>query len=79
MIKRGQVFNESLTSRELEIVHSLARGFKNKQIAHMLNIKEATVRRHFTVIFSKMQVSGRQQLLIAAHQQGFIEFGAGAP
>lgn len=77
MIKRGQVFNESLTSRELEIVHSLARGFINKQIAHMLNIEEATVRHHFTMIFSKMQVSSRQQLLIAAQQQGFIEFGAG--
>jgi DNA-binding NarL/FixJ family response regulator len=68
--------NGSLTSRELEIVHSLARGFKNKQIADRLSIKEATVRRHFTVIFSKMQVSSRQQLLIAAHQQGLIEFGA---
>jgi DNA-binding NarL/FixJ family response regulator len=69
--------NESLTSRELEIVHSLARVFKNKQIADRLSIKEATVRRHFTVIFGKMQVSSRQQLLIAAHQQGLIEFGAG--
>jgi DNA-binding NarL/FixJ family response regulator len=65
-----------LTSRELEIIHSLARGFKNKQIADRLCIKEATVRRHFTLIFSKMQVSSRQQLLIAAHQQGLIQFGA---
>jgi DNA-binding NarL/FixJ family response regulator len=73
---RAGVFNGRLTSRELEIVHSLARGFKNKQIADRLSIKEATVRRHFTVIFSKMQVSSRQQLLIAAHQQGLIEFGA---
>ena len=70
-------FKESLTSRELEIVHSLARGFKNKQIADSLNIKEATVRRHFTQIFGKMHVSSRQQLLIAAHQQGLIEFSAG--
>ena len=70
-------FKESLTSRELEIVHSLARGFKNKQIADSLSIKEATVRRHFTLIFSKMHVSSRQQLLIAAHEQGLIEFGAG--
>ena len=69
-------FKESLTSRELEIVHSLARGFKNKQIADSLNIKEATVRRHFTQIFGKMHVSSRQQLLIAAHQQGLIEFSA---
>lgn len=69
-------FNRSLTSRELEIVHSLAKGFKNKQIAERLLIKEATVRRHLTLIFSKMQVSSRQQLLIAAHRQGLIEFDA---
>jgi DNA-binding NarL/FixJ family response regulator len=68
-------FNGSLTSRELEIIHSLAKGFKNKQIAERLHIKEATVRRHLTLIFSKMHVSSRQQLLIAAHQQGLIEFG----
>lgn len=73
---RAEVFHGRLTSRELEIVHSLARGFKNKQIADRLNIKEATVRRHLTVIFSKMHVSSRQQLLISAHQQGLIEFGA---
>jgi len=69
-------FNRSLTSRELEIVHSLAKGFKNKQIAERLLIKEATVRRHLTLIFSKMQVSSRQQLLIAAHRHGLIEFDA---
>jgi DNA-binding NarL/FixJ family response regulator len=68
-------FNRGLTSRELEIIHSLAKGFKNKQIAERLSIKEATVRRHLTLIFSKMQVSSRQQLLIAAHQKGLIEFG----
>ncbi len=66
----------SLTSRELEIVHSLAKGLKNKQIAERLCIKEATVRRHFTEIFSKMQVTSRQQLLIAAHRKALIEFGA---
>ncbi|NWF72056.1 MAG: response regulator transcription factor [Nitrospirae bacterium] len=68
-------FNESLTSRELEIIHSLAKGFNNKQIAERLFIKEATVRRHLILIFSKMHVSSRQQLLITAHQQGLIEFG----
>jgi DNA-binding NarL/FixJ family response regulator len=69
-------FIESLTSRELEIVHFLAKGLKNKQIAERLYISETTVRHHFTAIFSKLHVSNRQQLLIAAHRQGLIEFGA---
>lgn len=70
-------FIESLTSREREIVHSLAKGFKNQEIADKLCISETTVRHHFTVIFSKLHVSNRQQLLIAAHQQGLVEFGTG--
>jgi DNA-binding NarL/FixJ family response regulator len=69
-------FIESLTSREREIVHFLAKGLKNKQIAERLYISETTVRHHFTAIFSKLHVSNRQQLLIAAHRQGLIEFGA---
>jgi DNA-binding NarL/FixJ family response regulator len=69
-------FVGSLTSREIEIVQSLAKGLKNKQIADRLCIKEETVRRHLTLIFSKMQVTGRQQLLIAARRHGLIEFGA---
>jgi DNA-binding NarL/FixJ family response regulator len=72
-----QGFIESLTSREREIVHSLAQGFKNKEIADRLCISETTVRHHFTAIFSKLHVSNRQQLLITAHQQGLVEFGTG--
>ena len=70
-------FIESLTLREREIIRSLAKGFKNKEIADRLCISETTVRHHFTAIFSKLHVSNRQQLLIAAHQQGLVEFGTG--
>ena len=72
-----QGFVESLTSREREVIRSLAKGFKNKEIADRLCISETTVRHHFTAIFSKLHVSNRQQLLITAHQQGLVEFGTG--
>ncbi len=68
-------FIESLTSREREVLQSLAKGFTNVQIADHLYISETTVRHHFTAIFSKLHVSNRQQLLIAAHRQGLVEFG----
>lgn len=70
-------FIESLTSREREVIQSLAKGFTNMQIADRLCISETTVRHHFTAIFSKLHVSNRQQLLIAAHRQGLVEFGTG--
>lgn len=68
-------FIESLTSREREVLQSLAKGFTNVEIADRLCISETTVRHHFTAIFSKLHVSNRQQLLIAAHRQGLVEFG----
>jgi DNA-binding NarL/FixJ family response regulator len=68
-------FIESLTSREREVIQSLAKGFTNMEIAGRLCISETTVRHHFTAIFSKLHVSNRQQLLIAAHRQGLVEFG----
>jgi len=68
-------FIESLTTREREVLQSLAKGFTNLEIADRLCISETTVRHHFTAIFSKLHVSNRQQLLIAAHRQGLVEFG----
>jgi DNA-binding NarL/FixJ family response regulator len=68
-------FIENLTSREREVLQSLAKGFKNTEIADRLCISETTVRHHFTAIFSKLHVSNRQQLLIIAHQKGLVEFG----
>ena len=68
-------FIESLTTREREVIQSLAKGFSNMEIADKLCISETTVRHHFTAIFSKLHVANRQQLLIAAHQQGLVEFG----
>lgn len=70
-------FIESLTAREREVIQSLAKGFSNMEIADKLCISETTVRHHFTAIFSKLHVANRQQLLIAAHQQGLVEFGTG--
>ncbi len=72
--RRG--FIESLTARECDIVHALAKGLKNKEIADKLCISETTVRHHFTQIFSKVHVTSRQQLLIMAHQRGMVEFAA---
>lgn len=68
-------FIESLTLREREVLQALAKGLKNVEIADRLCISETTVRHHFTAIFSKLHVSNRQQLLIAAHRQGLVEFG----
>jgi len=56
----------SLTVREREIVAMLCQGFKNKEIARRLAIKETTVSHHLTNIFIKLKVSDRLELVIFA-------------
>ncbi|MGH7230700.1 MAG: LuxR C-terminal-related transcriptional regulator [Nitrospiraceae bacterium] len=63
----------SLTSRERDIIKLIGKGFKNKEIAHQLSLSEITVRHHLTNIFSKLQVSDRQKLLILAHHYQLTE------
>lgn len=64
---------DSLTTREREIIRLIAAGLKNKEVASRLRISDITVRHHLTSIFSKLDVSNRQRLLILAHEHGLVE------
>ena len=58
-----------LTSREQEIAISISGGATNKEIAQRLNITEATVKAHLTVIFKKLGISSRLALaLLSQHK-----------
>jgi DNA-binding NarL/FixJ family response regulator len=67
----------SLTTRERDIIHLVAKGLPNKDIADRLCIGEVTVRHHLTNIFGKLEVSNRQQLLILAHHYQLAELTLG--
>jgi len=69
--KSGRI--DSLTTREREIIRLIAAGLKNKEVASRLRISDITVRHHLTSIFSKLDVSNRQKLLILAHEHGLVE------
>jgi two-component system nitrate/nitrite response regulator NarL len=62
-----------LTTRELEIVRSVTRGWTNKEIAHNLTLSEETVKHHLTKIFSKLNVSNRLELSLFALSQQIVE------
>lgn len=64
---------DNLTTREREIVCLIGQGFRNKAIAERLCIGETTVRHHLSNIFSKLELSDRQQLLIWAHRHRMLE------
>jgi two-component system nitrate/nitrite response regulator NarL len=54
----------SLTAREKEIVHLVAKGLRNQDISSELKINEHTVRNHLFRIFDKLGVSSRVELVL---------------
>ncbi|MBQ9365570.1 MAG: response regulator transcription factor [Schwartzia sp.] len=64
MWKEGRA--ERLTSREMDVLGCIAKGFSNQDIAHALFVSEKTVKNHLTNIFRKINVNDRTQALIYA-------------
>ncbi len=64
---------ETLTPRELEVLHLLARGRQNKEIAAELVISERTVKFHVSSIMGKLGAGNRTEAVTIAAQQGLIE------
>src|ERR1700733_1620450 len=52
---------EPLTPRELEVLHELAKGLANKQIADVLNISQHTTKGYLKTIMTKLHVADRTE------------------
>jgi DNA-binding NarL/FixJ family response regulator len=63
---------EELTSRELQVLNEMAKGFANKEIARVLKISEYTVKDHLKSILGKLRASDRTEAVTTAIQRGII-------
>jgi len=61
---------DKLTTREVDILRLIARGFNNADIAGQLHLSEGTVRNHVSAVFAKLDVTGRTQAAVLALQYG---------
>jgi DNA-binding NarL/FixJ family response regulator len=61
---------EPLTRREQEILHLVARGLFNQDIAAVLCLTEKTVRTHMNHILRKLQMTSRTQAALYALKNG---------
>lgn len=62
-----------LTEREQEVLHWLAQGASNEEIAKRLYVTVATVKAHLTSIFEKLEVTSRTQAIVAALRLGLLQ------
>lgn len=62
----------ALTGRELEVLHELAQGYNNNDIARTLGIDERTVRTHVSTILGKLGVKSRTAAVIVAMRRGLV-------
>ena len=60
-----------LTPRESEILHYLARGESNKEIARALGIYDGTVKQHVKAILPKLGVGSRAKAGAKARERGY--------
>jgi DNA-binding NarL/FixJ family response regulator len=61
-----------LTSREIEVLQSLASGITNQEIANRLYISENTVKNHIHNILEKLKLNNRREAIEFAHRNGVI-------
>jgi len=65
--------DDSITTRELDVLRRVANGNSNKIIASDLNISEYTVKNHLKSILSKLNASDRTHAVMIALKRGFLD------
>lgn len=73
----GSLRVEALTSREMEVLQLVARGFTNKAIGVQLGISDRTVQGHLAHIFDKLQAGSRTEAVMRAVSLGWIAQSVG--
>ncbi len=63
---------DPLSGRELEVLHLIAIGDSNYEIAEQLVVAVSTVKRHVSNIFSKLGVTNRTQAVARAREFGIL-------
>jgi two-component system, NarL family, response regulator LiaR len=71
-LRLSEPSHTSLSGRETEVLHFLAQGQSNREIACSLHVDENTVKTHIRHILSKLGVQSRTQAVLVAMRLGLV-------
>jgi DNA-binding NarL/FixJ family response regulator len=63
---------EDLTAREVEVLRLMARGYRNKQLATVLNISEHTAKFHVSSVLAKLGARTRTEAVTIGMTRGLV-------
>lgn len=69
---KGDYSPQTLTGAETKVLHHMARGDGNMEIARALNVSPRTIRNHITSILAKLNADNRTHAVVLAIRQGVI-------
>lgn len=61
-----------LSSREMEVLQLITRGFTADEIARVMRVSSHTVQTYVRRIYSKLKVRSRAEAIYEARQQGIL-------
>jgi len=64
-----------ITPRQMEVLHCIAAGLSNKQIAYKLGLSEGTIKIHITLLMRTLDVNNRTSAVLKATQLGLLKMG----
>jgi two-component system NarL family response regulator len=68
----GRIGRVELSPREQEVLHLVARGLTNREIAELLHISHKTVRNHVVSCLDKLRVKDRTEATAVAIRRGLV-------
>jgi LuxR family maltose regulon positive regulatory protein len=63
---------EALSKRELQVLHYIAEGLRNREIADKIFLSETTIKAHLRRIHSKLNAHSRTQAVAIARRHGWL-------
>lgn len=67
-----KIFNNLLTGQEYQILKLVVDGKKNKEIATILKLSDASIKTYISSLFQKMGVDNRVQMSVKAVQEKLV-------